>query len=84
MRTNITKTFMELFKSPKKTFYDINTKVPFSFTESTNRCKALHVILNRSDVKKSFFLALEQLQGSFNFIGVYQDFQMPDFFMPEL
>ena len=28
---------------------------PFSFTDWTNRCKALHVILNRSDVESFFF-----------------------------
>ena len=50
MSTNITKISMELFQSPKKTFYVIITRVPFSFTDSTNQCKALHVILNWSDV----------------------------------
>ena len=28
--------------------------------------------------------ALEQLHGSFSDIGAYQDFQMQEFFMPEL
>ena len=51
VRTNITKTFMELFQSPHKTFYSINTQVLFSFTDSTNRCKAIHVILNLSDAE---------------------------------
>ena len=53
------KTFMELFKSQKKIV--LNTHVSFSFTDWTNRCKALHVILNRSDVE-SIFWALEQLE----------------------
>ena len=83
MRTNITKTSMELFQSPTKLSTCINTHVPFSFTDLTNRCKALHVIYNRSDVE-SFFLALEQLHGSFSNIGARQDFQRPEFFMPEL
>ena len=78
MRTNITKTSMELFQSSKQTFYVINTHVPFSFTDSTNRCKALHVIL------KVFGEALEQLHGSFSGIGAHQDSQKPKFFMPEL
>ena len=40
--------------SKKNTFYVINTQVPFSFTDSTSRCKALHVILNQSDVESVF------------------------------
>ena len=83
MRTNITKIFMKLLQSPKITFYVINSHVPFSFTDSTNRCKARHVILNRSDVE-SIFLALEQLHGSLSDIDAHQDLQQPKFFIPEL
>ena len=83
MRTNINKTSMELFQGPKNTFYVINTQVPFSFTDSTNRRKALHVILNRSDVE-SVFSALEQIHGSFSDIGAREEFQQSDLFMPEL
>ena len=83
MRTNITKPSMELIQSPppkkKKTFYVINNQVSFSFTDSTNRCKALHVILNRSDVG-----ALDQLLGNFSDIGAHQYLQTPNFVMPEL
>ena len=74
---------MELFQSPKKTSYVINTHVPFPFTDSTNRCIALNVILNRSDVE-SFWGALEKLHGSLRYIGAHQDFQQPEFYMPEL
>ena len=63
-------TSMELFQSPPKKL-------------STNRCKALHVILNRSDVE-SFCWALEQFHGSSSDIGAHQDFQVPEFIMPEL
>ena len=65
-------------ESPQKTFYVMNNHVPFSFTDSTNRCKALQVILNRSDVE-SFCWALEQLHGSSSDIGAHQDFQVPEF-----
>ena len=33
---------------------------------------------------ESFFLALEQLHGSLSDIGAHQDFQKPEFIMPEL
>ena len=33
---------------------------------------------------ESFFLALEQLHGSFSDIGAHQGFQKPEFIMPEL
>ena len=33
---------------------------------------------------ESFFLALEQLNGSLGDIGAHQDVQKPEFFMPEL
>ena len=79
MRTNITKISKELFQSPQKTFYVINTNVPYSFTDSTNRC-----ILNRSDVESFFGGDLEQLHDNFSSIGAHQDFQKPDLFMPEL
>ena len=45
---NVTKKSMELFQSTKITFCVINNHVPFSFTDSTNRC---NVILDRSDVE---------------------------------
>ena len=61
----------------------MNTQVPFSFTDSTNRCKALHVILNRFNVE-SFLGALDQLNGSFSDIVAHQDLQKPNFVMPEL
>ena len=66
--TNSGFTSMELFQSspPQK-----KDKVPFFFSDSTNRCKALHVIW-------------KQLHGSFSDIGAHQNFQMPEFFMPEL
>ena len=35
------------------------------------------------DVKR-FFWALEQLGGSFSDIGAHQEFQKPEFVMPEL
>ena len=71
---------MELFQEPPKKFYVINTHVAFSFTDSTNRSIALHVILNRFDV----FGALEELHGNSSDIGAHQNFQMPEFFMPKL
>ena len=52
-------------KHKKNTFYVINSQISFYFTDSTNQCKALHVILIRSDVKV-FFWALKQLHGSFS------------------
>ena len=80
MRTNITKNSLELFQSPQKTLYDINTHVPFSFADSTNQ--ALHVILNSSDIE-SFYCALEQLHGSFS-DSAQQEFRKPEFVMSEL
>ena len=68
---------MELFQIVKKNIYDINTHVPFYFTDSINRCKALHVILNRSDVER-YFWALDQLHGSVSDIGAHKDFQKPE------
>ena len=64
-------------RASKKTFYVINTHVPFSFTDSNNLCKALHVILNRSDVER-YFWALDQLHGSVSDIGAHKDFQKPE------
>ena len=43
-----------------KTFYVINTHLPFSFTDSTNRCKGLHVILNRAGVENFIELSLKE------------------------
>ena len=43
------KNFHGAVLEPPKTFYVMNTYVPFSFTDSTNQCKALNVILNRSN-----------------------------------
>ena len=83
MRTNITNSSMELIQSPNKNCPRHKYHVPFSFTDSTNRFKALHVNLYRSDVE-SFILALEQLHESFSEIGAHQDFEMPEFFRPEL
>ena len=48
-----------------------------------HQCKALHDIFNRPDVE-SFGGALEQLNGNFSDIGAHKDFQMPEFFLPEL
>ena len=45
--------------------------------------KALHVILNRSDVDICWG-ALEQLHGRCSDIGAHLDFLKPEFFMPEL
>ena len=68
---------MELFQRQTKN----KSHVPFTFTDSTNRCKALRVILNRSDV---LFWTLDQLHGSFSEIGAHQNLQKPNFVMPEL
>ena len=79
MRTNITKTSMELIRNKKK-FFVINTPVPFSFTDLTNRCKALHMIFNRSGVETFWGL----WTSSWNFIYAQKDVQKPNFVMPEL
>ena len=73
MRTNITKTSMELIQSQKKTYYVINAK-PY-----------VHFILNRSDVERFFWRgALDQLNGSFSDIGAHQDLQKPNFVLPTI
>ena len=77
------KNSMELFQSSKKTFCIIYTHIPFSLTDSTNQCKALQVILNPSGVE-SLFLGSEQLRESYIVIGAHQDFQTPEFVLPEL
>ena len=65
-------------RAPQKTFYVINTQVPFSFTDLTNRYKDLHVISNQSGVE-GFLGALDKLHGNFNDIGAHQDSQKPNF-----
>ena len=85
-RTNITETSMELIQSPPKklSMYVINAQLPFSFTKSTNQCKALYVILNRSDVD-SFLGALDLLHESFsNIFAQNLHLLKPNFVMPEL
>ena len=78
MRTNITKTSMELFQSPplKKNF--LRTFLFYKFNQSV---QSLHVILNRSDVRvEGCFWG----SGSFSDIGAHQDFQMPELLLKEL
>ena len=60
-------------RATKKTFY-----VPFSFTDLSNRCNALNVILDRSG-EESFFWVLDQVHGSFSDIGAHQDLQKAQF-----
>ena len=85
MRTNITKTSMELFPSPKRNF--LRHKYPRTFLiyrfNPSRQCKAIHVISNRSDLE-SLFWSLEQLHGTFSDIGAHKEFQKPEFVMPEL
>ena len=83
MRTNITKTSMELFQSPQKYFLRHEYPSTFLFYRF-NQTVPLHVILNRSDVESVFFWALEQLHGSISDIGAHQNFQMPEFYLAEL
>ena len=40
--------------------------------------------MNRSDVESFFWGVMEQLLGSFSGISAHQDFQMSEFFLPEL
>ena len=55
-------------------------------------CRALHRLVESVKEKgswvfmtwKVFLGALEQLHGSYSAIGAHQDFQKPEFFMPEL
>ena len=48
-------------------------------------CKALHRLIESVKEKGTWvFWALEQLQGSFTDIGSHQEFQKPEFVMPEL
>ena len=58
--------------------------IDISFTDSTIRSYTSSWNLNRSSDVESIFLTLERLHGGFNDIGAHQDFQTPDFFMPEL
>ena len=70
---------------PKKTFYVRPIQ--------DDTCRALRRLVEFLKEKgthgyiydvESFFWALKQLHGSFRDIGAHQDFQMPEFFMPEL
>ena len=83
MRTNITKTSMELFQSPENTFYirtiqnDVQGFVPIGSICKRERYGGIYDV-------ESIFWALEQLHESFSVIGAHQDFQQPEFFNPEL
>ena len=68
MRNIITKTFMDLFQTTPKKNFYVINT---------------HVILNRSDAE-SFCLGSGTAPWNFSDIGAHQDFQKPEFLMPEL
>ena len=71
MRTNITKTSLELFQSPKNTFYfktildDMYGFAPIGSICKRERYVGIYGV-------ESIFWVLEQLHGSF---GAHQDYQ---------
>ena len=84
MRTNITKTPMELFQSPTK-FYvrpiqdDVQGFAPISWICKRERYVCIYNV-------ESFFWggALEQLYGILSDIGAHLEFQNLEFVLPEL
>ena len=69
-------------QEPENTFYvKGNTVLWFVFSSHMTSLTNENTVLLRS---RNCILALWQLHGSFSDVGAHQDFQMPEFFMPEL
>ena len=71
-------------RAKTQTFYVINTHLPFSFTDSTNRCTALHTRHLDSVWRRKFFLLWNSSIEVLVILIRIRIFKCPELFMPEL